>query len=237
MYKRVRFQVRGVEEVKEDILKAREWYMAVYGRPPRTAFIGDSDTLIIRSSDFAEVLRFLRKIVPTVARVTSYARAKTIYRKRLEHLVELREAELSRLHMGLESGSREVLARVSKGATPQEMIEAAAKAKEAGFEVSEYVMIGLGGRELSGEHVEETARVLDEINPQFMRFRTLASLPGTQVYEWYMNGEFQLLTPHEALREALGIVERLKVDSVVCFDHVSTPIQCRMLSSQRRGAG
>lgn len=223
MYKRIRFQIRSVEEVKEDILKARRWYMAVYGMPPMTAFIGDSDTPIIRASDFAEILRFLRSEIPTIARVTSYARAKTIYRKRWEHLLELREAGLSRLHMGLESGSKEVLARVNKGATPQEMIEAAAKAKEAGFEVSEYVIIGLGGRELSEEHAEETARVLNEINPHFIRFRTLVPLPGTPVYEWYMSDEFQLLTPHEALREALRIVEKLEVSSVVCFDHVSNP--------------
>ncbi|MDF2957226.1 MAG: Radical SAM superfamily enzyme YgiQ [Candidatus Alkanophagales archaeon MCA70_species_1] len=221
----MKFERRSVEEVKQDIKAAKIFYHAAYGRAPKTAFIGDSDSPIIKTEDFVEILKFLRAEIPSLRRVTSYARAKTIYRKKEEYLRALREAGLTRLHLGLETGSDELLRRVKKGATAEEMIKAGRKAKAVGFEISEYVILGLGGREFfeTREHALETARVLNEINPHFIRFRTLVPLPGTPIYEKYVSGELELLTPHEVLKEALTIIENLEVESWVSFDHISNP--------------
>jgi len=225
MYKGMKFERRDVEEIKKDIKVAKLFYNAAYGREPKTAFIGDSDSPIIKTEDFVEILRFLRAKIPSLRRVTSYARAKTIVRKREEYLRALREAGLTRLHLGLETGSDELLRRVRKGASAEEMITAGRKAKAAGFEISEYVILGLGGREFfeTREHALETARVLNEINPNFIRFRTLVPLPGTPMHDKYVSGELELLTPHEVLEEAHTIIENLEVSSWVSFDHVSNP--------------
>jgi radical SAM superfamily enzyme YgiQ (UPF0313 family) len=145
--------LRSVDEVKRDIdamrAAANEALTLEYGIEPRTAFLADSNAIIIKTDDLLEIVDYLRRSFPALQRVTSYARAKTILAKDPSDLTRLREAGLDRLHIGLESGDDEVLTRVKKGATSQEMIDAGLKAKETGFEVSMYIMPGLGGRVLS----------------------------------------------------------------------------------------
>jgi radical SAM superfamily enzyme YgiQ (UPF0313 family) len=136
----------------------------------------------------------------------------------LEELVEIRKAGLSRLHIGLESGDDEVLEYIDKGVTSEECILAGKKATRAGFELSEYVMPGIGGRARSEQHAKNTARVLNEINPDFVMMRPFVPRRGTPLFEEYEKGIFQLTSPHERLREVKILVEDLKVTSRVCFD-------------------
>jgi radical SAM superfamily enzyme YgiQ (UPF0313 family) len=185
----------------------------------RTAFLQDANSLIMRTRDLLEVLTYLEQQLPTLERVTSYARAKTIARKSLEELKELRGAGLSRLHVGLESGDDDVLRYVDKGVTAQEQIAGGKKAKEAGFELSEYVMPDLGGRSMSDQHARHTARVLNEIDPDFIRMRPFAVGPTVPLYDDYQNGTLELSSPHERLREMKTLIENLNVTSRVCFDH------------------
>ena len=109
----------------------------------------------------------------------------------MDELKRLKEAGLSRLHIGLETGDDELLTYLEKGATADEMIAAGRKVIEAGFELSEYVMPGLGGRERWEQHARNTARVLNEINPRFIRLRTLHLAEGTILYEKARRGEFR----------------------------------------------
>lgn len=190
---------------------------------PRSAFLGDSNAIIIRTEELCEIVRFLRSTFPSIERVTSYGRAKTVVRKTVEELKALREAGLDRLHLGLESGDDEVLSHVRKGATAEEMIRAGKMVKEAGIELSEYVMPGLGGEERSVPHALNTARVLNEIDPDFIRFRPFVPREGTPLYEEYIHGEFKLLSPHGYLREIKLMVENLKVTGRICFDHRLNP--------------
>ena len=185
----------------------------------RTAFLQDADSLIMRTPELVEVIKYLKDMFPSLERVTSYARAKTIYKKTIEELKNIRAAGLTRLHVGLETGDDELLKHVDKGVTPEQQIIAGRKAKEAGFELSEYVMPGLGGRARSEQHARNTARVLNQINPNYIRLRPFVPRPDTPLFDEYQEGSFQLSSPHERLRELRTMIEGLSVTSRVCFDH------------------
>ncbi|MEM0011217.1 MAG: radical SAM protein [Candidatus Bathyarchaeia archaeon] len=189
----------------------------------RTVFLQDADSLILPTEKLVEVLVYLRQAFPGLRRITSYARAKSLARKTLEELRELRAAGLSRLHVGLESGDDEVLKYVNKGVTSQEIILAGRRAKDAGFELSLYWMPGLGGRAMTRQHAVNTAKVLNEVNPDFVRTRRFIPRRGTPLYEEWKSGAFQLLSPHEELREIRMMIENLEITGRVCFDHYINP--------------
>jgi radical SAM superfamily enzyme YgiQ (UPF0313 family) len=161
----------------------------------RSVFLQDADSLIMPSKDLLQVLSYLKQTFPHIQRITSYARAKTLTHKTktLVQLHELRKAGLSRLHVGLETGDDELLKYVNKGITSEEHIVAGTKAKEAGFELSEYWMPSLGGKALSKQHALNTARVLNAINPDFIRSRRFLPHMGTPLYDEWKKGAFQFM--------------------------------------------
>jgi radical SAM superfamily enzyme YgiQ (UPF0313 family) len=185
-----------------------------------TVFLQDADSLIMRTPDLIEVIKFLKETFPSIDRVTSYARTKTICHKTMEELKDIRAAGLNRLHVGLESGDDELLKHIDKGVTSEEQIIAGRKAKEAGFEFSAYVMPGLGGTTMSEQHAKNTARVLNEINPDYIRLRPFVPRPNTPLFDEYQRGELQISSPHERLRELKIMIGALTVTSRVCFDHM-----------------
>src|SRR4030042_5763956 len=148
MYKDIPFERRPLEEIKEDIEAAAQ----LYGESARTAFVGASNSLVVKTELLCEVLRSLYASFPHLERVTSYARARTIAKKDLDDLKQLRKAGLVRLHVGLETGDAKTLAFIQKGATPEEMIEAGRKAKEAGFALSLYILLAIGGQQRWSGH-------------------------------------------------------------------------------------
>lgn len=187
---------------------------------PKSAFFGDSNAIVIpRVSDLAEIVAYAHHVFPSIERATSYAMARTVLMKKPGELEILRKAGLTRLHLGLETGDDELLELIKKGVTADEMIEAGRKVMGAGFELSEYVMPGLGGRKRMQQHAEGTARVLNEIDPDFIRVRSLVPKPGTPLYEEYQRGEFQLTSPHERLAEVKIMIDALEITGRVCFDH------------------
>jgi radical SAM superfamily enzyme YgiQ (UPF0313 family) len=121
----------------------------------------------------------------------------------------------------LETGDDELLELVDKGITSEQHIEAGRKAKEAGFELSQYIMPDLGGRARWEQHARNTARVLSAIDPDYIRFRSFVPRRGTPMYEDYETGRFQLSSPHERLGEVKLLIQGLTVNSHVCFDHFS----------------
>lgn len=189
----------------------------------KTVFIQDADSLIMPTGNLVEILKYLRGIFPSIVRVTSYARMKTLKIKNVEDLREIRRSGLNRLHVGLESGDDIVLRNIRKGVTSAEHVEGGRKAIEAGFELSLYVMPGLGGRSRYREHAVNTARVLNEINPHYIRVRTLVPRPGTPLHNDYVKGFFKILSPHELLEEIKIFIENLNVNSRICFDHFINP--------------
>ncbi len=185
----------------------------------QTAFLQDANSLIMKTGQLVEVLAHLRRTFPSLARVTTYARAKTIVQKPLDDLKAIRAAGLDRLHVGLESGDDEVLQQVRKGASAEIHIQGGRKALAAGFQLSEYWMPGLGGKARWKQHARNTARVLNAIDPHYIRSRPLRPWPGTPLAGEAADGTFEILTPSEQLRELRLTMETLEVTGRVCFDH------------------
>jgi hypothetical protein len=186
----------------------------------RSVFLQDADALAAGPEELLAVLKYLRRVFPQVDRVTSYSRSSTVVRYAPEDLQALCRAGLDRLHMGLESGSDNVLRKVRKGASQALHIRAGQMVRAAGMELSLYVMPGLGGRALSVEHARETAAALNRINPHFIRLRTLAVPPGTPLEEDLSAGRFEPCSSGEIVRETLMLIEALEgIDSIVASDH------------------
>jgi len=217
MYKGMKFERRELDEVLEDISMARE----LYSNQVRTVFIGDSNSLVLKADDLVKILNSLYSSFPHIERVTSYARAKTIAKKEIEDLRKFYEAGLNRLHVGLETGDRELLKEIDKGATPEEMVEAGRRAKEAGFEYSLYVLLGIGGEEKWEQHARGTADVLNQIDPHFIRVRTFIPQPNSQLYDAMEEGRFHPSSPETILKETRLLLKELEVTSQFLSDHIS----------------
>ena len=187
----------------------------------KSIFLQDGNSLIIKPEDLIRILEHLKKAFPDVDRVTSYARSHTIARISDENLRRIADAGLNRIHIGMESGADEVLKKVKKGSDKATQVIAGQKVKRANMELSEYVMPGLGGRELSRENALETADALNQINPDFIRIRTLALPDGTPLAEQYKAGSFYKMGDVETSEELLLFLESLKgITSTVKSDHI-----------------
>jgi radical SAM superfamily enzyme YgiQ (UPF0313 family) len=217
MYKMMKFEIRDLEEILGDIELAKE----LYGDRVRTVFIGDSNSLAVKTDTLVQVLNSLYSSFPHLERVTSYARAKTLAKKPIEDLEKIFQAGLNRLHVGLETGDQDLLKEIEKGATPEEMVEAGRRAKKAGFEYSLYVLLGIGGEEKWERHAKGTAEVLNQVDPHFIRVRTFIPQPNSKLYEAMEEGRFQLASPETILKETKLLLEELLVNSQFLSDHIS----------------
>ncbi len=245
----VKDDIRTVKEISQEI-KAISWNMGLVGeidasvvqtifeRPDlyneafrRVAlwlygggdnvFLQDADNLRMGADDLTEIIAFLRETFPDVQRITTYARSKTVYRMEIEKLTALREAGLSRVHIGLESGYDCLLAFMKKGVTGREHIEAGRKVRASGLELSEYVILGLGGKEMWEPHAIETAKVLNQIDPHFIRVRTLKVLRDMPLYDKVKAGEFVLSSDDEIIREEALLIDKLDgIKSYFTSDHI-----------------
>jgi radical SAM superfamily enzyme YgiQ (UPF0313 family) len=188
-------------------------------------FLQDANSLIMKTEDLLEVLRFIKEIFPNVKKITSYARSDTALRKKPEELFKLREAGLTRLHVGLESGYDPVLKYMDKGETAADHVKAGKKIKAAGISLSEYVILGLGGKIWSDEHAIHTARVLNEINPDFIRLRTLSVNQNMPLYQDVMSGKFIRASDEEIVKEEQTFIENLECQSYLFSDHITNLLQ------------
>jgi radical SAM superfamily enzyme YgiQ (UPF0313 family) len=209
------FRVRPSEEVMQDLDEGRERY----GDGVRTLFLPAGNTIAMPTGELTRICAYARRLYPSLERITVYGSSRYIHKKGLGDLVQLRESGLSRIHVGLESGDEEVLRRIKKGTHFREQVEAGLWVREAGIELNVYVILGIGGKERSRSHAVETARVLNAINPEFIRFRTFLPKKNTLLLHQIRRGAFQVLSPHEVLRETREILERLRVTSQIRSDH------------------
>jgi biotin synthase-like enzyme len=198
-------------------MAARNWLR--YGK--NQVFLQDANSLVVPAADLLTILNHSKARFPEVTRVTSYARSNSIANLDPADLIALREAGLNRIHIGMESGSDTVLKLACKGTTQRRHILAGRKVKDAGMELSEYYMPGLGGREHLEANALETAAALNAINPDFIRLRTLAIPPGIPLHEDYVAGRFIKATDTEVARELLLFLEALSgITSTIRSDHI-----------------
>jgi len=242
VYKDAEFSVRKLEHILRDIDYVREYTdilqdpkdsptieeplaydaaMHWVSQGMKSVFLQDADSLAIGAAKLSEVLTHLSESFPNVERITSYARSSTINKMSLEDLTKLKDSGLKRIHVGLESGSDNVLKMVKKGASKAIHIRAGHKVKEAGMELSEYFMPGLGGRSLSNEHAIESADALNQIDPDFIRLRPLALPVRAPLYELLLSGEFDRCNDVDVVRELHIFIEKLEdISSYIVSDHI-----------------
>lgn len=217
------FSIRSVDEVKQDIdiLKLNH-------PNAETAFLGDADPLQAGVDAFTEIARYLRKVLP-IKRLTCYARASTLWKLKKDAIRELAKAGLDRVHIGLESGDIKTLRFHRKGQTPEIVRETSTWLKEAGIEISFYVLLGLGGREHWQRHIHESARVINETEPEFVRLRRLwlygnnaqFSGPESPLLSEIRIGNFLPQTAEGTVNELRLLIEELddNLSTVVVCDH------------------
>ncbi|HPC48189.1 MAG TPA: radical SAM protein [Deltaproteobacteria bacterium] len=216
------FSERSLDEVLADI----DTLHAMYGDIFRTAFLGDANPLHLETSFLVEVLRHLRRRFTRLERVTSYARASSLAKKSAEELRSIREAGLDRVHVGMESGSDRVLRLHKKGTTKEQLIDAGTKTMASGMELSYYVLLGLGGRDLAREHALDSADVLNAVKPHFARVRRLWIHPMSRLQAKISSGEFVEQTPEGTVHELRTIVAGLDASPMVLTcDHANNYIQ------------
>jgi radical SAM superfamily enzyme YgiQ (UPF0313 family) len=258
VYKKTKFSLRTVEEIKQDIqtakdisddIKALSWRLGYSGSindqvishisgsssysdsyrsiaawlyyETGACFLQDADNLIMKTKDLVEILQFLREKFLNITRVTTYSRSRTVIRKTVDSLKQIRQAGLNRVHIGLETGYDPLLKLIRKGVSAAQHVEAGRKVLEAGMELSEYVMPGLGGQEMWREHAIETARVLNQINPHFIRLRSLRVPRRVPLYQKLKDGNFTMQTDDMVAEEIRLFIENLDgITSTVTSDHI-----------------
>lgn len=191
-----------------------------------SVFLQDANSLIVKPDELVEILQYLRFRFPMIQRVTSYARSHTLARARQEHLDQIAEAGLNRVHIGFESGCDDVLRFVDKGCTREHHISGGLQARQAGMEVSFYFMPGLGGVRWSEPHAHDSADVVNQVNPHFVRIRSFRLGETLEMYERVLDDSFTILNETDLIRELKLFVELLDgVDTVISSDHMMNTLQ------------
>jgi radical SAM superfamily enzyme YgiQ (UPF0313 family) len=206
-YKTKRFRIKKMAEIKADIAEA----LGYYGPDVTHIFLADGNTIAMRTEQQLEMLGDIKKAFPHVVQIASYAGAKFVLKKSLDDLKKIRQAGLSKVYMGVESGDPVILERICKGVRAEDTLAACLRLHEAGFMLSTTVVQGLGGKERFREHALETARLLNRIQPDELRLHTLMLEPGAPLFQQMENGEFEPCGPKEIFQEARLLIENLEL--------------------------
>lgn len=209
-YKFQKFALRPFDKVKEDIELAARWNPGI-----NRVFLCDGNSMVLEPDELVRILDCLNDNFPRLERVGVYANAADILTKTPEELEMLHGKKLGIAYMGLESGNDDILRRVRKGSSAEEMVQAVVKAQAAGIDMSVIVLLGLGSRQLSRTHATDSARVVSRMNPRYLSALTLMLLPGTPLYRDYTNGEFELMDPVSVLQELRWLVEGIDTEGCI----------------------
>ncbi len=205
-----------VYDHEPDLLQIAFWLF----RGGKNVFLQDADCMILPPEELAEVISFIKEQFPSVERITTYGRSKSIARRSVEQLKMLREAGLTRIHTGMESGNDFLLDFMSKGVTAEEQIKAGLMVKEAGLNLCEYILLGLGGRKYWREHALDTAMVLSAIDPHYVRMRTLAAQKGNLMQPYIDSGEFQVQNDDGLAMEERLLLQNFDGTGHIVSDHI-----------------
>jgi radical SAM superfamily enzyme YgiQ (UPF0313 family) len=218
MYRAKRFRVRDLQETLADIRAAGQ----AYGARVDKVFVADGDALVMDLSHWEAILSACRETFPTLRRVSAYATAMNLVSKSVDELQRLRELGLSLLYTGPETGDELTFKRIAKGAGFEEHVEAARRARAAGIQLSTIFLLGAGGTERSQEHAEGSAKLITEMDPDFLSLLTLTIVPGTPIAKMQAQGKFELPSVSRMLEELRCIVAQADPsDAVFRTNHAS----------------
>lgn len=212
MFKDKQFRVRKLDEVVADLIDARQYYRDY---KVRRIFLADGDALIVKTEDLLYILDKIHELYPECERISAYGAPADVNMKTDEELAKLKAAGLDMIYMGAESGDDIVLRDVKKGVTSEEIATAGLKLKKAGMIVSITLISGLGGKERLKEHTINSAKLISIIKPEYVGFLTLMVEPGTELYNDYQAGKFQLLGPVEVMQELKIFIENVDSEGTV----------------------
>jgi radical SAM superfamily enzyme YgiQ (UPF0313 family) len=210
-YKQKQYRVRGVAGIQSDLKALPEHYK----ERTKRVFLADGNALSMSTEESLDVLKLLYNDLPCLKRVGVYGYAKDVRDKTVEELKELSKAGLGIVYLGLETGDDEILQWSRKGVDSKENIDACRKIRDAGIPLSLTIILGLGGLENSARHAIATAKVLNEIDPEYIGALTLMTPPGTRIYEMVQTREFVPMSPMEILEELKILVEELELSYCV----------------------
>ncbi|MBN1498320.1 MAG: radical SAM protein [Spirochaetes bacterium] len=221
-YKGQKFRIKDMATIKKDIDEASRYRFD-------RVFLADGDVLILPTATLLEIIDYIHKKCRGVERIGVYANTKAILKKSVEELKELRDAGIGILYQGIESGNQEVLRRIRKGAFPRHMTEAAARVRESGILLSQTVLLGIGGVDMSRAHAEDTGKLLGEMSPDFASALTVMLLPNTELYRDWQAGTFRLPDKFGLLEELKIIIENMEVKNQCLFtsNHASNYLPLR----------
>jgi len=225
-YKDQRFKIKTDEIIAEDIAYAAEQY-----RDRRRIFLCDGDAMIIPHQRLLNILLRIEEKLPWITRIGIYANAKSLQRKTLKQLKELKAHRLGIVYMGLESGDDVTLNQVHKKGNAADIVAQGQKIKKAGIKLSVTVLLGLAGPERWKVHARETGKALSEMNPEYVGALTLMLIPGSPLYRDWKSGSFLLPEPKALLmelREMIGSTHLTR--GLFMANHASNylPIRARM---------
>ena len=217
----VKFKVRPVAEIKADLDEAA----GNYGSLARTLFFPAGNTIAMPAAALAEICRYSYALFPRLQRITVYGSSQYIRRQGPDRLENLAQAGLGRIHVGVESGDDVILTRIRKGAASQDHIAAGQMARAAGIEINAYVILGIGGQDRTASHARETARVINEMQPEVVRLRTFVPKVNTPLLAEVQAGRFKMLSPHQVLTETMALLERITTPTLVTSDHYTNYLE------------
>ncbi len=207
MYKDKKYRVKPLEEIKTDIRMAGNYYGDL-----EKVFLADGDALAMDTADLLEILADLRKTFSGLRHIGIYASPDSILKKEISELTALKSAGLTIAYLGVETGDPELLREIRKGVTYEEMVEAGKKIRQAGILLSVTVLLGLAGRTPRAvDHAVNTARICNEINPDYIGALTLMLVPRTELYRKMERKEFELPEPFEILDEMRIMIQHMEV--------------------------
>ena len=210
MYRKKKFRIRSWEELKADILEAALSYRGI-----TRIFLADGDALVIDTDYMLQILNFLYEKFPALERVSAYANPANLLKKSKEDLQRIRKAGLQMLYFGIETGDDELLVKIKKGATAQELIVSAKKAIDSGFVLSATVILGLAGKKGSERHAIETARVCSAINPHYLSALTLILEDDNRYFSRCLGKDWEMMDKLEILIELRTMIEHFHLDKCI----------------------
>lgn len=189
------FSIRSIKEIREDLAEAR--HMGSVQR----VFLADGDALCIPQKRLVEILQAVKEFFPSVERIGIYANASNILHKSVEELKSLKSLNLDIIYMGVETGNEALLQKICKGASYGELVQAGKRVKEAGILLSVTVLLGIGGIEGSESHARDTAKILSDLDPDYVGALSVIVVPGTPLHDEYLHGKFRLPDPFGLIQE------------------------------------